>query len=313
MDRHSYLFTVFTPTYNRVELLRRAYRSLRRQTFRDFEWLVVDDGSTDQTEEVVRQWQDEADFPVRYVYQSNQGKHVAFNTAVERAQGRFFAVLDSDDYYKPDALENMKECWASIPSGDREDYAGIVGLFAYPDGKIVGDRFPESPRDCSALEMYLQHDVRGDNIGFNRTDVMRDYPFPKRDVNIPFREVYVAESLVWFRIARSYDLRFTNTVFAHKDYQDDGISANTGPYRANAAWSSRTYYQELLEEGREMMSTGFLLKTQANYIRFTLHEPDRSLLDSWRARSYTGWFLPALPIGIGLYARDRARMKGKNN
>jgi glycosyltransferase involved in cell wall biosynthesis len=311
MSVNDNLFTVFTPTYNRVELLRRAYQSLCRQTLRDFEWLIVDDGSTDRTEEAVREWWEEADFPVRYMHQSNQGKHVAFNTAVSRAQGQFFAVLDSDDYYKPDALENMKRCWDSIPSEDRENYAGVVGLFAYPDGKIVGDRFPESPLDCSALEMYLRHDVRGDNVGFNRADVMRDHPFPERDVNTSSKTVYVTEALVWFRIARSYDLRFTNTVFAHKDYQDDGITANTGPYRANAARSTRTYYQELLEEGRDMMSTKVLFKTYANYIRFTLHESDRSLMDSWRARSYSGWFLPGLPVGIGLYVRDRMRMENE--
>jgi glycosyltransferase involved in cell wall biosynthesis len=245
------------------------------------------------------------------VYQSNQGKHVAFNTAVSRARGRFFTVLDSDDYYKLDALEKMKRCWESIPSDDRDNYAGVVGLFSYPNGKIVGDRFPESPLDCSALEIYLQYNVRGDNIGFNRTDVMRKYPFPEQDVNTPSRRVIVTESLIWFRIARSYDLRFTNTVFAFKDYQDDGLSAHTGPYRANAAWSSRTYYQELLEEGREMMSMRLLLKTHANYIRFTLHEADRSLLDSWRARSHSGWFLPALPVGLGLYVRDRMRMENE--
>ncbi|MCS4174785.1 glycosyltransferase involved in cell wall biosynthesis [Salinibacter ruber] len=271
--------------------------------------MIVDDGSTDETKDLVDQWEEEAQFPIHYVYQSNQGKHVAFNNAVERARGRFFAVLDSDDYYKPDALENMKKCWGAIPSQDRENYAGVVGLFAYPDEKIVGDRFPESPLDCSALEMYLRHDVRGDNIGFNRTGVMQNHPFPERDVNTPSERVIVTESLVWFRIARSYDLRFTNTVFAYKDYQNDGLSANTGPYRANAAWSSRTYYQELLDEGRKMMSTRVLLKTYANYIRFTLHESDRNLLDSWRARSHSGWFLPALLVGIGLYVRDRMRME----
>lgn len=100
-----YTFTVFTPTYNRSHLLGRLYESLKRQTFRDSEWVIVDDGSTDQTQELVKHWQMEASFPIRYFWQPNSGKHVAYNRGLQEARGFLFADIDSDDFFAPEALD----------------------------------------------------------------------------------------------------------------------------------------------------------------------------------------------------------------
>src|SRR5690242_19362698 len=102
------LFTVFTPTYNRAHTIERVYRSLCTQNCRDFEWLVVDDGSTDGTEALIRQWQHEAEFPIRYFWQPNAGKHVAMNRGVAEASGSLFLTLDSDDACVPWALERLR-------------------------------------------------------------------------------------------------------------------------------------------------------------------------------------------------------------
>ena len=108
---YRYVFTVFTPTFNRSLTLRRVYESLRLQTFRDFEWLIVDDGSTDCTKELVEKWRTESSFPIRYIYQENRGKPAAFNQGVQKAQGELFLTLDSDDACVPQALERLKYHW----------------------------------------------------------------------------------------------------------------------------------------------------------------------------------------------------------
>jgi len=110
-----YRFTVFTPTSNRAHTLSRVYESLKRQTFRDFEWLIVDDGSTDNTREVVEGWQREKLFIIRYFWQKNAHKKVAFNRGVLEADGKFFITLDSDDEALPEALDILDRHWCNIP------------------------------------------------------------------------------------------------------------------------------------------------------------------------------------------------------
>src|ERR1700687_2026026 len=111
---YRYTFTVFTPTYNRAGTLPRVYESLRLQTFRDFEWLVVDDGSKDNTEELIKEWQAKAEFPIRYIRPQNQGKPAATNRATQEAQGEFIATVDSDDACVPESLERLKYHWDAI-------------------------------------------------------------------------------------------------------------------------------------------------------------------------------------------------------
>jgi len=115
----NYTFTVFTPTFNRSASIHRVYESLQSQTFHDFEWLIVDDGSEDDTADLVGNWTKEADFPIEYMKQSHAGKHIAWNHALQKARGRFFIIADSDDGFVPNALERLLEVWKSIPGGGR--------------------------------------------------------------------------------------------------------------------------------------------------------------------------------------------------
>ena len=198
-------FTVFTPTYNRAHTLPRLYASIRRQTVRDFEWVIVDDGSTDGTEALVRRWQDEDnDFPIRYFWQPNQHKKVAFNRGVQEARGEWFVCIDSDDELLPNALENFQRIWESIPESERDRFAGVVGLCVDAKGNIVVDKFPRDLLDASSIELYFDYGVRGEKLVCLRTSVLRAYPFPEE---VPG---YVPENVVWFRIARRYILRCAN-------------------------------------------------------------------------------------------------------
>ena len=110
-----YIFTVFTPTYNRAHTLSRVYQSLQRQTFKNFEWLIIDDGSTDTTPELIESWKKETDFPIRYTWQENQGINATINRGVKEAQGEFFLIIGSDDSFVPETLERFHFYWNAIP------------------------------------------------------------------------------------------------------------------------------------------------------------------------------------------------------
>lgn len=202
--------TLFTPTYNRAHTLPRLYQSICRQTLRNFEWLIVDDGSTDGTQALVEQWQSaDNDFPIRYIWQPNQHKKVAFNRGVREARGKWFVPIDSDDELLPDALEQFMRMWQSIPEAEVDRYCAVVGLCVDAHGAVVGDRFPSEPLDATAIEQWFDHRIRGEKLGCLRTDVLRSYLFPEDIPN------YVPESVVWFPMAQRYAQRCFNMPGSH--------------------------------------------------------------------------------------------------
>jgi glycosyltransferase involved in cell wall biosynthesis len=121
------MFTVFTTSYDRAYTLHRAYESLKRQTFRDFEWLIADNGSSDNTQEVVKKWIEEADFPIRLIsWKKNVGIHGAINRGVQEARGEFFLGFDSDDECAPNSLEDLKKYWDLIPNDSKKSFSGVT-------------------------------------------------------------------------------------------------------------------------------------------------------------------------------------------
>lgn len=197
-------FTVFTPTYNRAHLLHRVYNSLLAQTFRDFEWLVVDDGSSDNTRQIVETWCAEANFTIRYFWQENAHTKVAFNHGVREAYGELFLRLDSDDEALPEALSTFKRIWLDIPDADRNRYVGVTGLCVDPAGNIVGDRYPDDILDSTSTETMLRYRIGGEKWGFQRVDVLKEFPYPEDVVG------FAPESIVWTRISRKYLTRYVN-------------------------------------------------------------------------------------------------------
>ncbi len=198
------LFTVFTATFNRADTLHRAFESLQAQTFRDFEWLIVDDGSSDHTRGLVETWQQTADFPIRYSWQPNQGKHIAFNAGVRDAQGELLMVLDSDDACLPHALERFAFHWRSIPEDQRHLFCGVMSHCIDVQGHLVGDRFPQDIMDSNFAEILFKYKVRGEKWWILRTDVLKQFPFPVGGSK------YIPESIIWRKIAQHYTWRFIN-------------------------------------------------------------------------------------------------------
>ena len=198
-------FTVFTATYNRAHTLSRVYESLQAQTLRDFEWLVVDDGSTDGSRALVAGWAAQAAFPIRYVYQPNAGKPAAFNRGVLEARGDLFLNLDSDDACMPTALERLLHHWTAIPEQQRTGFTGVTALCVDERGHLHGQPYPRDVMDSDSLEMHFRYRDRWERWGFHRTEVLRAFPFP-----VDQTARFVSERVVWFRIARHYRTRFVN-------------------------------------------------------------------------------------------------------
>ena len=223
--------TVFTPTYNRAYIIEKLYRSLQRQSFRDFEWLIVDDGSSDHTEEVVARWQLEGnDFPIRYYKKENGGKCRAINYGVDRAQGELFFNVDSDDYLTDDALEKVAS-WADTLPRDGS-FCGVVGNLG-----TSPDYTPNTPidgpwRDGNLLERYADYTtnpIDGERAPVFFTEIQRKYKYPEFE-----GEKFVTPAVTWNRMAADgYKVRIFDDIIWVYEYQPDGLTATE-------LWSSKS-------------------------------------------------------------------------
>jgi glycosyltransferase involved in cell wall biosynthesis len=260
------LFTVFTPTYNRAHTLDRVYHSLVNQTYENFEWLIVDDGSTDDTRSLVQSWVKEAKFTIRYYWQENSGKHVAFNRAVGLAQGTLFLPADSDDDFYPNALERFLYHWRSIPDNKRNLFTGVTVRCADEAGALIGNDLPANPLDSDSLEVRYVHKVRGERWGFHRRNVLTQFPFPE-----PPGYKFVPEGVVWGRIARSYKTRYVNE--ALRIYRQDAGNQLMKQYKSVREYAfARFYYLEVLNSEFDYFwyaAPGFF-KVAVKYVRESL-------------------------------------------
>lgn len=292
--------SVLTPTYQRAATLPRLYESLVAQTTRDFEWVVVDDGSTDGSEELLGSWQEVAEFPIDYWRQPNRGKHAAVNAAVRRARGELCAVMDSDDWYAPEALERMLAQWDAIPPGRRGEFASVEGLCADPEGMVIGDRFPADVFDSNAFEIWALHGVTGDKIGMYRRDLLAANPFPE-DLGW-----HVRPAVVWNRIAARYSSRFVNEVWGYKEYLPEGLTDRGGELRLKLPEAQLLYWSEFAAMPRPMRR-GVRLRANANYVRYSLLA-GRGLRRGLAEAHDPRWLPIAWPAGLALYLRDRRRL-----
>ncbi len=215
------MVTVFTPTYNRAYILPKLYASLRTQTSFDFEWLIVDDGSTDETERLVNEWLTERnEFYIRYYKQVNGGKHRAINKGVQLAQGKLFFIVDSDDYLTTDAIETLI-CWEKLVAKEGRQFCGVAGERAsIKDGKLMGtaNNYGEYV-DATALERE-KYNIYGDKAEAFYTEVLKQYPFPEID-----GEKFITENVVWYRIANDgYLMRWYSKPIYMCEYREDGLT-----------------------------------------------------------------------------------------
>lgn len=211
--------TVFTPAYNRAHTIGRTYESLCRQTCQDFEWLVVDDGSRDNTGELIKGWIQEGKISIRYIYQQNQGMHGAHNTAYDNITTELNTCIDSDDYMPDDAVENIISFWTALSDEDRKKYAGIIGLDYAEGGGLIGTEFPKGWTE-STLSGFYRNGGSGDKKVVLRTDIVKKYPkYPLFE-----GERYFSLGYLYRMIDQDYKMLVINKPLVIVEYQLDGSS-----------------------------------------------------------------------------------------
>lgn len=289
------MITVFTPTYNRAYIIENLYKSLQRQTFKDFEWLVIDDGSTDNTEELFASWTNEISFPIRYIKQENGGKHRAINRGVKEANGELFFIVDSDDYLREDAVETILEQYNNIRNDN--SFAGVCGLKCYADGTKVGGGEDFGILDCTSLEFRYKYKMKGDMAEVLRTDVLREFPFPEID-----GEKFCPEAVLFNRIAQKYKLRYFYENLYVCDYLPDGLTAKITRIRMQSPVASMICYSELASIKIPYIQR---IKAAINFWRFSFCSDE--MFGRKLKRIGVRWIL-TLPIGYMMYLIDKKQI-----
>lgn len=217
-----YKITVFTPTYNRAHTLERLYKSLQKQTFTDFEWLVIDDGSLDNTRMLFEVWLKESNvFPINYYFKNNGGKHTAINYGLDKAKGELFFTADSDDYLLEDALQKVSAWVDSLPKNEK--FCGVVGNWGYGSKETPNTLFDGKWRDANFLERYFDGSnipIDGERAFVFFTEIHRKYKYPEF-----INEKFMTEAVTWNRMAHDgYKIRVFNDIIYIYKYLPGGLS-----------------------------------------------------------------------------------------
>lgn len=214
------LITVFTPSYNRAYRIGDLYNSLLRQTSHNFLWHIIDDGSTDNTEELVRSMIDEQKIHILYERQKNSGKHAAHNRAAKECTTELFMCVDSDDYLTVDAIELISTVWAGVDEQHKKKLSGIVANRGDKAGNVIGTEFPAGISEDGLSQLYKKG-KKGDTAIAFRTEVIQQYPFPVFE-----DERFLREHIIYDEIDKTYKLLVLNKIVYVCEYLEDGLSRN---------------------------------------------------------------------------------------
>lgn len=285
--------TVFTPTYNRSSYLPNLFSSLLKQNFSSFEWIIVDDGSSDKTSDVVEEFRKKASFDITYIRQENSGKHIAINTGLEQAKGKLFFIVDSDDYLKSDALRTIWNNYKEVE--DNELFCGISSVRCTKDDLRIGGEVNWRYLDCSPIELRSKYKVKGDMAEAWVTSILKKHSFP-----IIKDEKFCAESLIWNRLSANHIVRYFNEKLYVCEYLDGGLSDNSLGNRIKAPQYAFTLY---LEKSRHNLPLLDYTKSLINAWRFFFFIPNRfkyKYFSLFRVQDII-FFLP----GLVFYVSDR--------
>lgn len=292
--------TIFTPAYNRAHTLPRTYESLRRQDCKEFIWLIVDDGSTDQTSELVHGWQEQENgFEIQYIYKENGGMHTAHNTAYESINTELNVCIDSDDCLADGAVRKILSMWKKIK---HKNYAGIVGLDADLKGNIIGKGFPDNMKETTLTEYYATGG-RGDKKLVYRTDIIKKYPpYP-----VFSGEKYVAIAYKYRLIDQDYKLAVVNEVLCNVEYQEDGSSATMWKQYLNNP-KGFAFWRKICMQ--YPMSTKRLWIDCIHYVAESIIAGDKQYIMKSPNRVMTTIVVPFGMI-LSVYIKKKARNLGK--
>lgn len=294
-------FTVFTATYNRAHTLFKLYESLEQQTYQNFEWIIVDDGSTDDTEDLVKKLIIESSFHIKHIKQENGGKHRAINEGVRIAEGELFFIVDSDDYLLPHSLETISKYWKQVNTNSQ--FAGVAGKKILKNGNDIGDNLNAAILDCSITERRYKFHINGDKAEAILTSVMKKYPFP----DFP-DENFCAEGLIWNRISLEKKLRFFDEAIYVCEYLNEGLSKNSIRNRKKNSNYTLLLYSELSKN--KQVPYFFKLRAITNFWRFSFSN-NKSFRKKNEMLDNPAFGIILLPIGFFFHLNDYFWVKSK--
>nr|WP_302596288.1 glycosyltransferase family 2 protein [uncultured Cellulosilyticum sp.] len=284
------MITVFTPVYNRRYILEKCYQSLLHQTNKNFKWLIVDDGSTDQVEDLITQWIEEKKIAIHFIRQENGGKHVAHNTGVLNCDTDLFICVDSDDYLTDDAIELVYKYWDMIKNN--QQLAGIAMLRKYQNGQLMSTHMPKGIDSSTLYDLYENYHFKGDLALVFRTEILKKYLFPQFE-----NEKFVGECVVYNQISENYKMYLVDHPIYIGEYLEDGYTQNVVQlYRKNPKGYSFYLQQRImLAKGSKQKKNAF-----AKYISgcWMINQMiDRKIFDN------SLMFIIILPQAIYLYLK----------
>lgn len=284
-----FTLTVFTPTYNRANLLVRGYEALRRQTLKDFEWLIIDDGSSDNTKEVVQSWIDANELPIRYVYKENGGLHTSYNTAIDHIETELCVCVDSDDYMPDDAVEKIVKLWKEKGS---KTVAGILGLDFFLDNSPIGGYFQEGIESLHIVEMAPKYNHHGDVKVVHRTELLKEVaPMPVFEGEKNFNPIYL-----FYKIDMRYPLILLNDNLCYVEYQPDGMTFNIYNQYVNSPRSFSELRKLIMTHPLAPMSIKF--RNAIHYVSSQIMIRNKRWLRESPMKLLT---LLAVPLGLVVY------------
>lgn len=288
------MITIFTPTFNRAYIISDLYQSLLRQTHTDFEWLIVDDGSTDSTEALITSFIEEGKIMIRYYKQVNGGKHRAINKGVALAKGELFFIVDSDDYLTDDAVEKILNKYNNI--ANESEVAGVSFRRGYDFNQVIGHPVYFEDKLLSVFDFRYRLKVSGDQAEVYKTDVLKAFPFPMIE-----DEWFCPESLVWNQIGKNYQLLWTSDIIYICNYLADGLTAKITKLRMQSPIASMLTYSELESCDIPIKEK---IKANINFWRFSFNSSKYSTLQKFK-KVNLGYTLIGLPLGFLLYLKDK--------
>ena len=263
------IVTVLTPTFNRESSLNNLYQSLQKQTIKDFEWLLVDDGSTDDTKYVASEMQKKTTFPMQYIYKENGGKHTALNVGVRQITSELTFIVDSDDTLVPDAIETIIQYHKEYR--ERKDLCGYSFLRRFPDGKINGKPFEPDEKVGTYIECRINaDDTKADKAEVFYTKCLKEYPFPEYR-----NEKFLGEDIVWIRMALKYQMVHINRAIYVGNYLEDGLTKNR---RKNNICSPYGCMERAKEFMRPELKLKYRLKGAVQYLVYGKFAREKQLI-----------------------------------
>lgn len=262
--------TIITTTYNRSCFLDKLYNSLLSQKCKDFIWLVIDDGSTDDTESKVLGWQENREIEIEYFYKKNGGMHTARNLGYDLVHTELNTIIDSDDWVAPDAIQNIIDFWSANKA---EQFAGMITLNRDPDGRVIGTDLPKNLKSCSYKDFWKKYHMQGDKKLVYRSELTKQFSYPEYE-----GEKFYPAATKFYLIDKSYDMLIANITTCIVNYNDNSMTRNKYAQYKTCAHSFMDYRKVMIDIDLGIKENS---KNMVHYImemNFAREKPDKEML-----------------------------------